>query len=810
MAFSFDRASARPTAVNPAPFADFEDSMINSLRGRWEAQLGDPSVSDVKKASIREQLRRTNPEVPWPVGAEPSVGPQRLMALMTEEVEGGFRGRPVVMPAFQKDERRAVGEFYQDPALAGPPGGAHERAFLTVPAATQAQTERCAARAARRRRDDDSLPAVGVDGAAGGRAARATARRRRALAPYAQSGGLERLKEKHFPVAECVRQKRESTLERVRRGDERASGGAMKDRNRWPPSTTRMRARHGGSELGRTGSRSRAPGLLCAPVHPKTPRYGARQPVLVLHFSARRSARAACSPLSRRTDAQKASRSRLSSSARAPRARPFTSTTSAPTAGMTVSSSSWSTLSTSPPRARVAAGQRAQLRDIAVDDALDDRLALVVATVGEPLRHDLHDDARAQPVVHARGGRGGAARRGAAALLVRLALAVLRHQPLEVRHRLAAAARGAAARAGVARAAAAALRQREPRDAAEAHERLFEAAGAATATETRASSSSRSSAVGRAASPPSSARPDARASATRARILALLARLVVDVVLALALERGLLRHRGRVAVDPREVPPFSVSSTTALPLLPRYRMKLVSVSHLVEFMCTCCLSWMYSWYTTFECTRFVPCRRESTSRKFCSNSLEYVCITLPGFSAKMRICRRCPSLVWWHLKPFSSRHCFEHISHHQRSFCSPLLLMRFPIALGERKSCFGIRTKEPEPSGGHGGGSVVGRACTPRVGGELIENREERCGPSQQIHPHEEVMHAALTCLARRPPSPPTRASAAAGRGDQCEGLVACALPSPGGWIALFSDTLPRAHPRALAALPPRARVRSD
>ena len=92
------------------------------------------------------------------VGAEPSVGPQRLMALMTEEVEGGFRGRPVVMPAFQKDERRAVGEFYQDPALAGPPGGAHERAFLTVPAATQAQTERCAARAARRRRDDDSLP----------------------------------------------------------------------------------------------------------------------------------------------------------------------------------------------------------------------------------------------------------------------------------------------------------------------------------------------------------------------------------------------------------------------------------------------------------------------------------------------------------------------------------------------------------------------------------------------------------------------------------------------------------------------------
>ena len=230
MAFSFDRASARPTAVNPAPFADFEDSMINSLRGRWEAQLGDPSVSDVKKASIREQLRRTNPEVPWPVGAEPSVGPQRLMALMTEEVEGGFRGRPVVMPAFQKDERRAVGEFYQDPALAGPPGGAHERAFLTVPAATQAQTERCAARAARRRRDDDSLPPWAWTAQP---AVAPLARQRGVaapLAPYAQSGGLERLKEKHFPVAECVRQKRESTLERVRRGDERATGGAMKDR----------------------------------------------------------------------------------------------------------------------------------------------------------------------------------------------------------------------------------------------------------------------------------------------------------------------------------------------------------------------------------------------------------------------------------------------------------------------------------------------------------------------------------------------------------------------------------------------------
>ena len=41
--------------------------------------------------------------------------------------------------------------------------------------------------------------------------------------------------------------------------------------------------------------------------------------------------------------------------------------------------------------------------------------------------------------------------------------------------------------------------------------------------------------------------------------------------------------------------PFSVSSTSAWPLLPKYLTKFVSVSHLVAFMWTWCLSAMYSW-----------------------------------------------------------------------------------------------------------------------------------------------------------------------------------------------------------------------
>ena len=49
------------------------------------------------------------------------------------------------------------------------------------------------------------------------------------------SGGLERLKDKHFPATDVVRQKDESTLERVRQGEGRLTGGPMKDRTSQAP-----------------------------------------------------------------------------------------------------------------------------------------------------------------------------------------------------------------------------------------------------------------------------------------------------------------------------------------------------------------------------------------------------------------------------------------------------------------------------------------------------------------------------------------------------------------------------------------------
>ena len=44
----------------------------------------------------------------------------------------------------------------------------------------------------------------------------------------------------------------------------------------------------------------------------------------------------------------------------------------------------------------------------------------------------------------------------------------------------------------------------------------------------------------------------------------------------------------------------------------------------------------------------------------------------------------------WHLKPFSSRHCFSHIWQYQRSFWSPLDLMLFEIHFGVPTSAFPI------------------------------------------------------------------------------------------------------------------------
>ena len=52
-----------------------------------------------------------------------------------------------------------------------------------------------------------------------------------------------------------------------------------------------------------------------------------------------------------------------------------------------------------------------------------------------------------------------------------------------------------------------------------------------------------------------------------------------------------------------------------------------------------------------------------------------------------------PHLVVWHLKPFSSLHCFWHIWQYHRSFCRPMDLILFPMAFGVRASCFGIFDK---------------------------------------------------------------------------------------------------------------------
>jgi len=52
--------------------------------------------------------------------------------------------------------------------------------------------------------------------------------------------------------------------------------------------------------------------------------------------------------------------------------------------------------------------------------------------------------------------------------------------------------------------------------------------------------------------------------------------------------------------------PFSVSVTSARPSRPRCLTNSVRVDHLVAFMCKCCLSEMYSWYTTLAWTRRVP------------------------------------------------------------------------------------------------------------------------------------------------------------------------------------------------------------
>ena len=51
---------------------------------------------------------------------------------------------------------------------------------------------------------------------------------------------------------------------------------------------------------------------------------------------------------------------------------------------------------------------------------------------------------------------------------------------------------------------------------------------------------------------------------------------------------------------------FLRASRASSPSLPTHLVKSVSVSHCVEFMCTCSRSLMYSLYTMLLCTRLVP------------------------------------------------------------------------------------------------------------------------------------------------------------------------------------------------------------
>lgn len=73
------------------------------------------------------------------------------------------------------------------------------------------------------------------------------------------------------------------------------------------------------------------------------------------------------------------------------------------------------------------------------------------------------------------------------------------------------------------------------------------------------------------------------------------------------------------------------------------------------------LSLMYSLYTTLAAMRVLGCARRRCVMKHSSNSSLNPSTTRSGFWPKISICRLCLSVVRWHLKPFSSRHCFWHI-----------------------------------------------------------------------------------------------------------------------------------------------------
>ena len=85
--------------------------------------------------------------------------------------------------------------------------------------------------------------------------------------------------------------------------------------------------------------------------------------------------------------------------------------------------------------------------------------------------------------------------------------------------------------------------------------------------------------------------------------------------------------------------PFSVSSTSHLPVRPRYITKSVSVSHTVAFMWKCCLSEMkslYIWLAFWRCERAF---RLMISIMPSSNSLENSSMNFCEFSENIAICR---------------------------------------------------------------------------------------------------------------------------------------------------------------------------
>jgi len=71
----------------------------------------------------------------------------------------------------------------------------------------------------------------------------------------------------------------------------------------------------------------------------------------------------------------------------------------------------------------------------------------------------------------------------------------------------------------------------------------------------------------------------------------------------------------------------------------------------------------------------------NTFKKVCSKTEEKSLTTRVEFEPKSCTLRKWFSEIQWHLKPFSSRHCFSHNWQYQRSFCNPLDFKCFETAL---------------------------------------------------------------------------------------------------------------------------------